>query len=59
MWRYGEHGSNVFFIIDNARDLQKVCGISPSMFEGNIEKAREMTIKICLLLNDDNDKSKN
>ena len=53
---HGEHGTHSFFIRDQSDKMRKVCGVTPTMFDGDTEKTRAMAIKICLLLNQDDAK---
>jgi hypothetical protein len=53
---HGEFGGHCFFIRDQSDKYRKVCGVTPIAFDGSIERAREMAIKICLLLNQDAEK---
>lgn len=53
--RHGEFGTRTFFIKEESTD-RTVCGVSPLTFDGDFEKAKQMAIKICFLLNEDAEK---
>ncbi len=50
---HGEYGTGGYYISDESDKGRDICGIVAKMFDGDAEKAKQMAIKICQLLNQD------